>query len=198
MKTAAQLLGEAITADLERYPNISQETVARELDVTQQAVSNWKTGASLPRGARMIRLGEVFPAGSATHKVIHQLRNHLAHGPSGPLRGVDPTDLAGILGASASLERAGNSARTRDGFAEPLKWAQESRTSMGEQASSERRRSTDVVEEHAPSHYIPSFEVQPAADVRDSLTRAKNGLTLARQVLEDATTQVDRALASLK
>lgn len=72
MKTDAQILGEAIEKDRVQSGK-SQDDVAREVGVTQQALSGWEAGTSLPRNARLAGLVRVFGIESHTLNAIRQI-----------------------------------------------------------------------------------------------------------------------------
>lgn len=40
--------------------NLTQEQLANKLHISQQAVTKWENGYSLPRGATLIKLSKIF------------------------------------------------------------------------------------------------------------------------------------------
>lgn len=180
MKTKAQELGEAIEKDRARR-GVSQEDVAKAVGVTQQALSGWEAGASLPRSARLERLRVFFGPHSETGLVIRHIVPISHHGRDQVFTQRD-VDLQ--LRQLKGTKPMGNL--------------------TAEQKQSGPPMSTDEptahVEQGLPTYGIKSFEERsiPSIEMRDALTRAAKGVQLARQVLDDAADQLDRALSKLK
>jgi DNA-binding XRE family transcriptional regulator len=185
MKTRAQELGEAIAAD-RAARGVSQEDIADTIGVTQQAFSGWEAGASLPRSQRLDMLADYFGDGSRTAHVIDHIR---------PKRGA-----MGSKGAKGAEHVRFISDDTPTNFDTLGVRFRKSNKPMGDQSGSAPR------EEHGArqpetAYGIKSFENHSAAhasEILDALTRAQNGVALARQVLDDAAQQLAHALSNMK
>lgn len=45
---------------LRRRQNLTQDDVAKELNISQQAIAKWETGAAMPRADKLIELAKVL------------------------------------------------------------------------------------------------------------------------------------------
>lgn len=166
-----QNLGAAIAADRARL-NISQEQIAAGLKVTQQAVSGWESGESMPRGQRLWGLAEFFGPDSETANLVRELKK-VTNAQFNMMRST------GIRAQSPFMGR-----QTGSGEKQPPP-----------------EDTNDIRSNEEPTAYIPSFETRPpqsvSGDVQDALTRAQHGVQLARQVLDDAANQLARALSQI-
>lgn len=196
MKTKAQELGEAIEKDRART-GASQEYIAQAVGVTQQAFSEWKNGKSLPRMPKLRKLSEVFGEESETAKIIKHWRVFFSYNAQNK-------DL--VLQVGEALQKNYVEAEhlipttvlSRKKLPGPDMGTLTSEPKQsGPPTSSDEP--TAHVEQTQAGYGIKSFEERsnPSIDMRDALTRAAKGVHLARQVLDDATDQLDRAIANL-
>jgi transcriptional regulator with XRE-family HTH domain len=175
MKTLSQ----AITEDREKLGQ-SQEQVARALGVTQQALSEWEKGNTTPRGPRLRALSQYFGDHSETAFVVeHFLPKSKA-----------TFDFPNMVQVPATANRANS-------YGAPPMGAQ---TGTGRKEPPREDSPDPQANQNLPP-YIPSFESRPpvdvSSDVHEALARAHSGVQLARQVLDDAATQLARALAQI-
>lgn len=193
MKTRAQELGEAIEKDRAKV-GASQEDVAKAVGVTQQAFSGWEAGASLPRAPRLYKLAEFFGKGSATAVHIeHYLpQSYTEHFHTDNMINMSAETHNALRASNENMRRGAMGAKAAKAMGDQSAGQHEPTPPM---ASDDQDR---VEQPHAP-YGIKSFEERshPSVEMRDALQRAANGLRLARQVLDDAADQVDRAIASL-
>lgn len=203
MKTAAEELGEALAKDLDLMSDKAQSDLAEMLGVSQQTVSNWKTGKHLPRLTKLNKLHDVFGLNSNTGKALEHIKPRalfFSHaGTDDNLALVDSMKNARRSMPKQTLEglAARSNSNTRNLHAH----------GMGNQAGStdnetQREDTTDLEPraEHETMFNIKSFEVPHHAtnsEMIEALNRAQSGVQLARQVLDDASNQISRALSQL-
>lgn len=171
-------LGQALIEDREKRDE-SQDQVAKAVGVTQQAYSEWEKGNTTPRGNRLILLANYFGPQSSTAEIIFAMT---------------------LQRSAAPRARA-----FPDGWNVPGK-KRIFQLPMGEQSGTGEKDpppedSAGLQVNQTPATYIHSFESRQAADIGggayESLTRARNAVTLARQVLDDAANQLDLVIAQI-
>lgn len=68
-------LSKSIVSDRQQA-GLTQDQLAKRLGVSQQAVSNWEEGKSIPRGKRLRELSSLFGSNSQTAVVTQEINKH--------------------------------------------------------------------------------------------------------------------------
>lgn len=193
MKTQAQQLAEAITSDREKYGK-SQEQIAEASGVTQQAVSGWQSGESIPRRPRLVKLAEFFGPESETARLVNALGVYEQEGiPAATHRRRDMP-----MGGDSSQARF-SMRPMRTGFRNQAMGTQ---SGAGDKALPRTESGDDQGPHSKTESFISSFEndrfAEHPQEMIEALTRSLDGVTLARRVLDDAASQIEKALSNIK
>lgn len=166
-------LAQAIYDDL-RDKSITQEQLGNELHVTQQAISNWLSGESTPRVARLKKLVAFFGDDSKTADVVNRYGL------------VEPLPKFVKSGFRPATHRPLKAAEYK-----PLKVAERIPVDIVKVAPGTPEPPSFPVAEK------PHVD-NPNAVFINALRRAADDIALASRVLNDAAGQVARALEQLK
>jgi transcriptional regulator with XRE-family HTH domain len=106
-----QKLSASIAADRHRL-NLSQEELAKRIGVSQQAVSSWEEGSTMPRSSRLRALVDAFGDQSLTAQVVADMVGGMVGGRSIPSKTTmnhhhfDSDPLSALAQAAKEIARA--------------------------------------------------------------------------------------------